>query len=349
MEENLSSYDYILPSHLIATKPLYPKHSAKLLVYDKSKDSIIHTTFKEFFNFIPKDCLIVLNDTKVLKARIYGAKESGAKIELLYHKALDNGFLVQIKGRVKIDDILIFPNDLKCKILSLLDNGLRIVEFYQFDKKINKIELFKILESIGHIPLPPYIKRSDNQNDVMDYQSVFALNLGSIAAPTASLHFSDDDMQKIKSLNHCFVTLHIGAGTFFGVESSNIKEHKMHKESFFISQDSKNKIDNANKIFCIGTTATRCIEHYARSKTAYDSNKFQSQNSTLSGECDIFLNPFNKPIKTDYLLTNFHLPKSSLIMLVASFIGLNKTKEIYEIAKKLEYRFYSYGDGMLII
>lgn len=337
LETNLESYDYKLDSTLIANTPIKPKSAAKLLIYDRTNDCIIHSSFGEFFSFIPKDTLIVLNDTKVLPARIYGKKSSGAKIELLYHKeVVSNAFLVQVKGKLRVGDTLLFDDDLVAKVLELRDDGLRVVRFYHHNNMLDSKDIFRILEQIGHIPLPPYIKREDRKEDRMDYQSVFAKHLGSIAAPTASLHFSDDDMKKIACLNHCFISLHIGAGTFFNVESSDIRKHKMHKESYVISKKAKEKIDNANKILCIGTTATRCVEHYARS-------------GIDAGECDIFINPLNPPLRTNYLLTNFHLPKSSLIMLVAGFIGLEKTKEIYQIAMDKKYRFYSYGDAMLIL
>ncbi len=337
-EHLLQSYDYDLPTHLIASTPIYPKKKARLLVYDRASNTITHTHFNEFFNVIPKDCLIVLNNTKVLKARIFGVKQSGARIELLYHSFVDtlNMCYVQIRGKIKEGDIIIFKDSIIAKVVSKLDNGLRIVEFSKNGNVLDKDSLIQTLENIGSVPLPPYIKRTSNQNDVYDYQSVFAAHFGAIAAPTASLHFDDNDVTKIRARNHCFITLHIGAGTFFGVESSNITNHKMHEEEFFITKEAQDKIDNAKNILCIGTTACRCVEFYAR-------------NGLTSGLCDIFINPLNKPIKTNYLLTNFHLPKSTLIMLVAGFIGLDKTLEIYNIAKDLEYRFYSYGDGMLIL
>lgn len=343
-EHNLESYNYLLNESLIAKYPISPKSSAKLLVYIRDKDKIIHTTFKDFFDFIPKNCLIVCNNTKVIKARIYGYKQNninnnlGAKIELLYHSVIDNNkFLVQIRGKVKQGDIIVFNNNLKATVLEIFDNGLRSVSFNNNNVLVDKNTILDILDSIGHMPLPPYIKRDNKINDdILDYQSIFAKNKGSIAAPTASLHFNKDDFARLKTLPHCFITLHIGAGTFFSIKDNDIRNHKMHKEKFFISQVSKNKIDNAKKILCIGTTATRCVEYYARTKK-------------VKGKCDIFINPFNKPIKTNYILTNFHLPKSSLIMLIAGFIGLEKTKEIYQTAIKLNYRFYSYGDGMLIL
>lgn len=337
---SLDSYDYQLDSKLIATAPIMPKSKAKLLVYIRDEDKIIHTTFKSFFSYVPNDCLVVLNDTQVIKARIYGQKEGNSnkkgKIELLFHRALTNNtFLVQINGKVKAGDKLIFEN-LESKVLDLFDNGFRSVSFSIKNKILDKQMVLDILDNIGHMPIPPYIKREASSDDTNDYQSVFASHKGSIAAPTASLHFTKEDLTQLRCFNHCFITLHVGAGTFFSVKTNDIRQHIMHTESFEIKNDAKIKIDNATKILCIGTTSTRCVEYYART-------------GKTDGECDIFINPFNKPIKVDYMLTNFHLPKSSLIMLVAGFIGIEKTKELYKIATKLKYRFYSYGDGMLIL
>ena len=419
---DLSSYDYALDSRLIAQKPTLPKSAAKLLVYDRASDKITHTTFARLWDFIPPKCLIVLNDTQVIRARIYGAKPSGAKIELLYHsKCNESGrFLVQIRGKVRVGDWVIFGGGVVAKVVELCEDGLRIVEFYEslganlsdfgdldsgkldsqyldsfnFDSRHFKMldfpALMAFLEIHGHIPLPPYIKRADSESDSQDYQSVFAKNIGSIAAPTASLHFSQNDMKAIAKRPHCFISLHIGAGTFFGVETHDITAHKMHKESFFVSRDSANAIMNASEILCVGTTATRCVEYLAQNLAQNVQNQTKSdsqiprlwmnfrgcakrttqiehkvhqgselKHSTKSrhklnlgdfgGECDIFINPLNPPIKTSHILTNFHLPKSTLIMLVAGFIGIEKTLEIYQIAQDLEYKFYSYGDGMLIL
>lgn len=334
----LESYNYELDSNLIANTPIIPQSKAKLLIYIRNKNKIIHTTFKDFFNYIPKDCLIVLNDTKVIKARIYGKKiNNGGKVELLFHKELiNNTFLVQINGKVKVGDKLIFKGDLESKILELLDDGLRVVSFSVKNKILDKQNLLDILDSIGYMPIPPYIKNNNYKDNIKSYQSVFAEHKGSIAAPTASLHFSKEDLEKLETFNHCFITLHVGAGTFFSIKTEDIRKHIMHTESFEIKNSARNKIDKATKILCIGTTTTRCIEHYIRT-------------SQTKGECNIFISPFNKPKKVDYLLTNFHLPKSSLIMLVAGFIGLDKTKELYKTAIDLKYRFYSYGDGMLIL
>ena len=334
---NLSSYNFSLPVNLIAQEPIFPVSEARLLVYERKRDEIIHTTFKDFFNFIPKDSLIVLNNTKVIKARIYGEKRSGGKIELLYHKDIEDKFLVQIKGKVKEDEEIYFKQNLSCKIIKNINeinvNGFKIVSFKIKNKNIDKNTLLKILNEIGVIPLPPYIKSSSFENN---YQSIFGEMEGAIAAPTASLHFDENSYKELQNFNHCFITLHVGAGTFLPMQNENILMHEMHSEYFKISAIAKQKIENAKKILCIGTTACRCIEYFERKKE-------------VEGECDIFLHPLNPPLKTNYLLTNFHLPKSSLLVLVSAFIGLEKTLSIYEIAKNEKYRFYSYGDGMLIL
>ncbi len=332
------SYDYSLPKELIADHPVDPPDSAKLLVYNRADDTITHTTYKHLLEFIPKDTAIFLNDTKVIKARIFGQKQSGGKIELLLNKPLaDNRFLCYIRGRVKIDTKLDFPNDLSAIVLALNDDGSRVVEFFLNDKKIDFLTLVNLLNEIGHIPLPPYINREDKQSDNKDYQTLFAKNYGAVAAPTASLHFTPELLGKMKEqFNVNYLTLHVGAGTFKPVESEDILAHPMHSEYFEIGDQSLKALQNAKKVLAVGTTVTRTLEYYKRT-------------SKTSGECDLFLNPSNTPQIVDHLLTNFHLPKSTLIMLIASFVGLEKTLEIYHTAIEHRYRFYSYGDGMLIL
>ncbi|AXH12195.1 S-adenosylmethionine:tRNA ribosyltransferase-isomerase [Halarcobacter bivalviorum] len=333
-----SSYDYHLPKELIATKPVYPADSAKLLVYNRQTDTITHTTFKSLMEFLPENLSIFLNDTKVIKARIFGQKQSGGKVELLFNKPLFmDRYLVMIRGKVKVGTKLFFPMDLEAEVLEVNEDGSRIVNFIQKDKKLDFLTLVEILNEIGHLPLPPYMNREDEEKDNEDYQTLFAKNYGAVAAPTASLHFTEELLEKINNKYKVdYLTLHVGAGTFKPVDSEEILEHPMHSEYFEIGIEAKKALDEAQKVLAVGTTVTRTIEYYART------NKIQ-------GECDLFLNPVNKPIKVDHLLTNFHLPKSTLIMLIASFVGLEKTLEIYEEAIKERYRFYSYGDGMLII
>ena len=332
-----SSYDYNLPKEQIATKPVYPADSAKLLVYNREQDSITHTTFNKLLDFIPKDSAVFLNDTKVIKARIFGKKSSGGKVELLVIKPKDNNFVVMIRGKVKIGTILEFELGLKAKVLEFLEDGSRVVEFFIDNKKLDFSSLVEILEQIGHIPLPPYMNRDDTKEDELDYQTLFAKEAGSVAAPTASLHFTPELLDRLKKeYEVCNLTLHVGAGTFKPVEVDDINSHLMHSEFYNIPPSSQKVIDSNKKILAVGTTSTRTIEHYARVKEP-------------SGECDLFLHPLNRPIRVNYLLTNFHLPKSTLIMLVSAFIGRDKTLKLYNNAIENNYRFYSYGDAMLII
>ena len=333
-----SSYDYDLPKELIATHPVSPADSARLLVYNRATNSIIHTTFKNLMDFLPSNLSVFLNDTKVIKARIFGTKETGGKIELLLNKPLFmDRYLVMIGGKVRIGTKLFFDENLNAEVLEVNEDGSRVVQFFQNDKKLDFLALVDILNKIGHLPLPPYMNRSDEKEDEKDYQTLFAKNYGAVAAPTASLHFTPELLEKINAKYDVnYLTLHVGAGTFKPVDVDDILNHPMHSEYFEIGIEAKKALDNAPKVLAVGTTVTRTVEYYART------NKIQ-------GECDLFLNPANKPIKVDYLLTNFHLPKSTLIMLVASFVGLEKTLEIYHEAIKENYRFYSYGDGMLII
>lgn len=334
----ISSYDYSLPQELIASKPVYPADSARLLVYNRKTKEIIHTTFKHLLDFLPKDLTVFLNDTKVIKARIFGHKETGGKVELLFNKALFmNRYEVMIKGKVNVGYVLTFDNNLTAEVLEVNEEGTRVVKFYQNEKELDFISLIDILNEIGHLPLPHYMEREDEKADEKDYQTLFAKNYGAVAAPTASLHFTPQLLEDLKEKHNVnYLTLHVGAGTFKPVDTEDILDHPMHSEYFEISRESLEALKNDKKTLAVGTTVTRTIEYYART------NKIQ-------GECNLFLNPSNQPIKVDHLLTNFHLPKSTLIMLIASFVGLEKTLELYNIAVEEKYRFYSYGDGMLII
>ncbi len=278
----------------------------------------------------------------MIKARIYGEKESGAKIELLLNKPyIENSFVVFIKGKVKVGTPLFFEKNLSCEVLKILEDGSRIVYFYlSTDKDKNKLDfhnLIEILNQIGHIPLPHYLGREDEKTDESDYQTLFAKNYGAVAAPTASLHFTPDTFKALEEkYNLFYLTLHVGAGTFKPVDCEDILAHPIHSEFFDIPQDSKEAIKSNQKILAVGTTVTRTIEYFNTTNEA-------------SGEANIFLNPLNHPKRVDHLLTNFHLPKSTHIMLVASFIGLEETLRIYNEAIENKYRFFSYGDGMLII
>ncbi len=334
-----SSYDFTLPPKLIATHPASPRDAAKLLVYNRKTDEIIHTYFYDFEKFIPKDCSLIFNDTKVIKARIFGKKASGGKIELLINKPLDaNNINVYIRGKVKVDTKIYFDEDLVALVKELRDDGSRVVNFYKQTSLLRFEDLLPIIDKIGHIPLPPYIQREDNEEDSSEYQSVFAKEEGAVAAPTASLHFTEEQHKRICDNHaHAYVTLHVGSGTFKPVEAQIITDHPMHSEYYDISDKAKELLDSNISILSIGTTSTRTIEFY------------EKHGKIQRGEANLFLHPNNKPLRVNHLLTNFHLPKSTLLMLVASFVGVEKTQELYAEAIKNEYRFYSYGDAMLII
>jgi len=333
------SYDFALPSELIATHPASPRDSAKLLVYDRKSSQIIHTVFSEFENFIPKNCALIFNDTKVIKARLYGHKVSGGKIELLINRALNAYDInVYIRGKVKVGTKILFGENLHAEVLAVNEDGSRNVHFFHQKIKIRFEQLLPIIETIGHIPLPPYIQREDTQEDENEYQSVFAKTQGAVAAPTASLHFTQEQHERVcKKFQHAFVTLHIGSGTFKPVESSLITEHPMHAEYYSISNDAKKLLDSDTPLLCVGTTSTRTVEFYTQH------GKIQN------GEANLFLHPNNPPQRVNHLLTNFHLPKSTLLMLVSSFVGLETAQKIYAEAIENKYRFFSYGDAMLIL
>jgi S-adenosylmethionine:tRNA ribosyltransferase-isomerase len=334
---SVESYNYDFDNSLIATHPLYPKESAKLLVYNRDTKEIIHTTFGNLVNFIPKETSILFNNTKVIKARFFGKKESGGKVEVLLNRPLpDLKFSIFVKGKVKIGTKILFE-DISLQILELVSDGSRIGEFWRSGEKLEFGEVLEILEKVGEIPLPPYLNREAGEEDEVDYQTIFAKESGAVAAPTASLHFSEEMLKELESrFETSYLTLHVGAGTFKPVEVSDIREHTLHKEIFQIPEKTKEILESSKKILSVGTTVTRTVEYFWRSRE-------------VLGEADIFLHPENRPQRVDYLLTNFHLPKSTLLMLVSSFIGVDEVQRIYKEAVQKKYRFYSYGDGMLII
>ena len=339
-----NSYDYELPAHLIAQTPVQPRDHAKLLVYDRATDTTMHTTFKHLLDFLPKECDIFLNDTKVIKARIFGKKmadehgQGGGKVELLFNKPLTaREYLVMIRGKVHLGTELFFDDELVATVMKLNDDGSRVVTFKHKEQEIRFEELVQVLDKIGHIPLPPYMHREDNEEDATDYQTLFAKKAGAVAAPTASLHFTPELFEALEKRHKTHkITLHVGAGTFKPVEAEKILEHPMHSEYFEISKKSADILNSTKNILAIGTTVTRTVEYFARTAQTF-------------GECDLFLHPLNRPQRVTHLLTNFHLPKSTLIMLVSAFVGREKTLELYHEAIEKEYRFFSYGDAMLII
>lgn len=335
----LQSYDYTLPPELIATSPTYPKEQARLLVYERTSKRISHFKFKDLPELIPQNTALIFNDTKVIKARLLGHKASGGASEIMLNHPLQDGlWSAFVRGKVRLQSEILIGKELIAIVKELIPDGSRVLEFKdQNGAKLMPEQLLKIVQKIGQIPLPPYIKREANAHDESWYQSIFATTEGAVAAPTASLHFSQELLKQIKAKHQiAYLTLHIGAGTFKGVQTNDIKEHQMHKERFNIPDETANLIKSDKKILGVGTTVTRVVEDFAR-------------NGVQNGECKLFLNPLNPPIRQNYLLTNFHLPKSTLIMLVAGFVGLEATHKIYSTAIDNGYKFYSYGDGMLVL
>ncbi len=338
---NLNSYDYFLPSSLIAQSPSKKRDRSHLLVLDKNSGVIEHKVFKDIIDYIDKNSVLVLNNTKVLPSRIYGIKsESGAKIEVLLLKEINENIwecLVKPQKRIKENSIIEFGNNLSGQVIKLYKDGITHI-------KMNYEGIFtQILESIGALPLPPYIHKKLKDNT--RYQTVYASTLGSAAAPTAGLHFTEELLNKIKGkgVEILYVTLHIGLGTFKSVSSADIRGHQMHSEYYEISEQVAKSLNNAKennkKIVCVGTTSVRTLES--------NYNKYNKFFSTKE-ETDIFIYPGYEFKAVSELITNFHLPKSTLIMLVSAFAGKTNIMNAYKEAIEKEYRFFSFGDAMYI-
>ena len=332
----LSDFDFDLPKSLIAQYPSLSRTDSRLLVL---RDILVDSTFSQLGDFLKPHDLLVLNDTKVIPARLFGHKDSGGKVEVLVERLInDQEALVMIKSSrsPKIGSYVVLENKNRFKICDKND-GIYKVDF-ESDSILN------ILNKIGHIPLPPYINRDDSKEDQSRYQTVYAKNDGAVAAPTAGLHFDEMLLSSLENqgVNHTFVTLHVGAGTFQPVKVEDIESHKMHSEYYEISTETIDKIEQAKalggRIIAVGTTAVRTLE------SAIINGKLKNQ----KGDTDIFIYPGFKFQIVDAMITNFHLPKSSLLMLVSAFIGYEKMFETYRHAIKRQYRFFSYGDAMFL-
>lgn len=335
-------FDYELPEELIAQTPLEKRDSSRLLILDKKTGDIEHKHFSDIIDYLEKDDILVLNNTKVLPARLIGEKEeTKAVIEILLLKNIKNDIwecLVKPARRIKVGTIVSFGDGLlKAKCIKELDEGIRHFEL------IYDGILYEILDKLGTMPLPPYIH--EKLADQSRYQTVYAKEIGSAAAPTAGLHFTEELLKKIKDkgINICYVTLHVGLGTFRPVNVENVNEHKMHSEYYEMSKDVAKILNDAKKnnkrIISVGTTSTRVLETVV---SKY--NEFRE----CSGFTDIFIYPGYKFKAINALITNFHLPKSTLVMLVSALAGKDNILNAYKIAVKEKYRFFSFGDAMFI-
>ena len=331
-----SDFNYYLPEELIANYPLDCRSSSRLLVY---ANQIEHKTFKDVLNYFEEDDLLVINNTSVIPARIYGNKESGGSVEVMLERIMENNkALVQIRsGRSPKVGSVITLGSYKVQCVDRQDNFFIL----QFDRP--PLEVFN---SIGHVPLPPYIKRPDEDLDKDRYATVYEDKKlqESVAAPTAGLHFDDDLLDAITKMGVAIATvnLSVGAGTFQPVKVDNIEDHSIHSEYLEVSPDVVDMViatkKAGKKVFSVGTTATRALE------TAF----MDEEEKGYKGYTKLFIYPGYKFKVVDRLITNFHLPQSSLLMLVSAFIGYDNMKNIYQIAIDKKYRFLSYGDAMLL-
>ena len=340
MSAQLSDYDYPLPRGLVASRPLPQRDESRMMVLRRDTQTIEHRQFRELKSFLYPGDLLVLNDTRVLAARKFS--DDGA-VEFLvlerlgpkrWKSLVKPGRKMRVGASAKIDNVTVTVEE-------ILPDGERIIALSE------DVDLY----AGGSMPLPPYIERPSDADDSVRYQTVFASRPGAVAAPTAGLHFTPEMLQAIP---HTFVTLHVGSGTFRPIKSENVADHKMHAEQFSIPRETADKIDMAKRIIAVGTTTVRVLETAARAGGTTSVSSQKSRNATervppMSGETDIFIYPPFEFRIVDALLTNFHLPRSTLLMLVSAFAGREFILRAYDEAIREHYRFYSYGDCMLIL
>lgn len=339
-----SDFYYDLPQELIAQTPIEPRDQSRLMVVDKNTGEVTHKIFKDLIDYLnPNDCLI-LNDTRVIPARIYGVKkETGAVVEFLLLKQSENNVwecLCKPGKRAKIGTEFVFGEGLvECEVVDITDDGNRKIQF-----KCDSKEIYTILDKIGKMPLPPYITEELKNSE--RYQTVYSRELGSAAAPTAGLHFTNELLERIeqKGIKIGYVTLHVGLGTFRPVKVDDVTKHKMHTEHYHISKQTADLINetkaNGGRVISVGTTSTRTLESVA------------TKNGCICEDEDdtsIFIYPGYEFKCIDGLVTNFHLPESTLIMLISAFAGYDNVMNAYKIAVDERYRFFSFGDACLFI
>ncbi|OMH39893.1 tRNA preQ1(34) S-adenosylmethionine ribosyltransferase-isomerase QueA [Desulfurobacterium indicum] len=338
----VSLFNYELPKNLIAKFPVEPRDSAKLLLLNRKTGEIEHKIFRDIKNYLKPGDVLVINNTKVIPARLLGKFFTGGKVEIFLTRQIEKDIWEAIGKpgkRLKPGKKVIFDNELSCEILKIEDEGKRIIRFHS-----PKSTLEKIYE-IGHVPLPPYIEREDTEKDKEEYQTVFAKEEGAVAAPTAGLHFTEELLKQLKEKGIIIkeITLHVGLGTFRPVKVNEVEKHKMHYESFKIPQDTAKEIEKAKsegrRVIAVGTTVVRTLE------SGFEKG---GKVKILEGSTNLFIYPGYNFKVVDAIITNFHLPKSTLLMLVCAFAGREKVLNAYKEAVKHGYRFYSYGDAMFI-
>lgn len=338
----VKDFYFDLPKELIAQHPLENRDESRLMIVDRKTGSIDHKHFKDVIDYLEKGDCLVLNDTRVLPARLMGVKEvSGGKIEFLLLKRTEKDnweVLVKPGKKAQIGTKFIFGNgELKAEIMSIGEGGIRIAKF-------NYQGIFEeVLDKLGQMPLPPYI--TEKLEDKERYQTVYSRSVGSAAAPTAGLHFTEELLKKIrdKGVSIAFVTLHVGLGTFRPVKAETVEAHSMHSEYYELTKENADLInsakENGKKVIAVGTTSNRTIETIANE---------DGRVSEKSGWTDIFIYPGYRFKAVDVLITNFHLPESTLIMLISAFSSRELVMKAYKLAIEMEYRFFSFGDAMII-
>ncbi len=329
MSLRTKDYSYHLPEDLIASHPLPDRAASRMLVIHRANGTITHSHFSKFETFLKPDDLLVLNDTRVIPARLFS---DDRRIELLCLDQLSPTLwrcLGKPGKRLKVGRTLTIGG-ITGEVTEILDNGDRLIQW------ATPLDL----NTHGELALPHYMGRSSDSSDTERYQTVYSKEEGAIAAPTAGLHFTPEILQRIR---HAFITLHVGVGTFRPVSTESITDHEMHSEKYHISSETASSINSASRVIAVGTTVTRVLETLAGTSTRLASDK------STSGSTNIFLHPPYQFKAVDSLLTNFHLPESTLIMLVSAFAGKELTLEAYRQAVAEKYRFYSYGDCMLIL
>jgi S-adenosylmethionine:tRNA ribosyltransferase-isomerase len=347
---SLNDYDYNLPEERIAQSPVKGRDQSKLLFMNRATGEIAHHKFLDIYDLLSPSDVLVINDTEVIPARLLGQKETGGKAEVLIldypgdkKSRIDNGeyvcrCLIKSSKRPKDGTTLIFDQKLKANVVNF-KAGVYVVKFSY------KGNFEQIIDRIGHVPLPPYIKRNDDKNDRTFYQTVYASQKGAVAAPTAGLHFSLSLMKKLeeKGVKIVALTLHVGYGTFLPVRVSDIRDHRIHSEWYSISKETADMINESkqkgHRIVAVGTTAVRTLEYAGRE------NGIVAQGA---GSCNLFIYPGHRFKTVDAMLTNFHLPKSTLLMLVSAFSTRDNVLNAYKRAIEKQYRFFSYGDAMFV-
>jgi len=342
----LSDFDYFLPSELIAQHPAEPRHSSRLLVLDRKTGRMEHRRFWDIVDYLGCGDILVLNTTKVIPARLLGNKRgSGIRAEIFLLKPQDQGLwscLVWPGRRLKTGSIVDLEHGLSAEIVGRQDISRRLVVFKHQGRDLGAAELVPLLEKVGHVPLPPYINRPDEDSDRARYQTVYAQEPGSVAAPTAGLHFTPELLCSLESrgIRMNRIVLHVGWGTFKSVAIEDIRRHRMDEEYYRIDEETARELSQAKaqgrRIVAVGTTSVRALESLAR-------------HQRTEGWTDIFIHPPYRFEMVDALITNFHLPRSTLLMLVSAFAGLDLIKQAYAVAIEKRYRFYSFGDAMLIV